>query len=107
MPKIHPTAIIEGNVSIGSEVEIGPYARIKGDVTICDGTIIETGTCIYGNVIIGESNKIGPYAIIGSDPQDLKYKVEEVGFVRIGNGNVKRVRNNTQTYIKRKRNCDR
>jgi UDP-N-acetylglucosamine acyltransferase len=88
MPKIHPTAIIEGNVSIGSEVEIGPYATIKGNVTICDGTIIETGTCIYGNAIIGESNKIGPYAIIGTDPQDLKYKGEETGFVRIGNGNV-------------------
>jgi UDP-N-acetylglucosamine acyltransferase len=88
MPKVHPTAIIEGNVSIGSDVEIGPYVVIKGNVTICEGTTIETGTCLYGNVVIGESNKIGPYAVIGSDPQDLKYKGEEVGFIRIGNGNM-------------------
>ncbi len=88
MPKIHPTAIIEGNVSIGSEVEIGPHVIIKGNVTICNGTTIEAGTCIYGNVVIGESNKIGPYAIIGADPQDLKYKGEETGFVKIGNNNV-------------------
>ncbi|MCS7299584.1 MAG: acyl-ACP--UDP-N-acetylglucosamine O-acyltransferase [Spirochaetia bacterium] len=87
MPKIHHTAIIEGNVNLGSEVEIGPYAVIKGNVIIGDGSILEIGSCIYGNVKIGNLNKIGPYAVIGSDPQDLKYKGEEVGFIEIGNEN--------------------
>ncbi len=88
MPKIHSSAIIEGNVSIGSEVEIGPNVVIIGNITIGDGTKINVGTCIYGNVHIGIKNKIGPYAIIGTDPQDLKYTGEEIGLIEIGYENV-------------------
>ncbi len=88
MPKVHPSAIIEGNVELGSEVEVGPNVILRGNIKIGDGTIIDVGTCIYGNVVIGISNKIGPYAVIGSDPQDIKYKGEEVGFVEIGDYNV-------------------
>lgn len=88
MPKIHHTAILEGDIKLGSEVEIGPNVVIRGNVVVDDGTKIDVGTCIYGNVIIGKMNKIGPYTIIGSDPQDIKYKGEEVGPVEIGDENV-------------------
>ncbi|MGC8964106.1 MAG: acyl-ACP--UDP-N-acetylglucosamine O-acyltransferase [Brevinematia bacterium] len=88
MKNIHSTAIIEGDVKIGSDVVIGPGVVIKGNIIIGDGTTLDTGTCIYGNVRIGNGNKIGPYTIIGTDPQDIKYKGEEVGFIEIGDNNV-------------------
>ncbi|MCX8028411.1 MAG: acyl-ACP--UDP-N-acetylglucosamine O-acyltransferase [Brevinematales bacterium] len=87
MPRVHHTAIIEGEVEIGSEVEIGPNVVIKGNVKIGDGTTIDAGSCIYGNVLIGIGNRIGPYTIIGTSPQDLKYGGEEVGPIEIGNHN--------------------
>ncbi|MFN4244868.1 MAG: acyl-[acyl-carrier-protein]--UDP-N-acetylglucosamine O-acyltransferase, partial [Brevinematia bacterium] len=87
MPKIHETAIIDGDVSLGSEVEIGPNVVIFGNVKIGEGTKIDVGTCIYGNVSIGVNNRIGPYAVIGSDPQDLKY-TGEIGFIEIGSDNI-------------------
>lgn len=88
MAKVHSSAIIEGNVKLGAEVIVGPGVVINGNVSIGDGTVLEVGTCVYGNVKIGVNNKIGPYVIIGTDPQDVKYKGEEVGFVEIGDSNV-------------------
>lgn len=88
MSKVHHTAILDGEVRLGADVEIGPNVVILGNVSVGDGTKIDVGTCIYGNVVIGRGNKIGPYAIIGSEPQDLKYRGDEVGAVEIGDENL-------------------
>uniref|UniRef100_A0A7V3ZW50 Acyl-ACP--UDP-N-acetylglucosamine O-acyltransferase n=2 Tax=candidate division WOR-3 bacterium TaxID=2052148 RepID=A0A7V3ZW50_UNCW3 len=85
--RVHPTAVIEGNVIIGEDVEIGPYVVVRGNVIIGNASKIGSHTIIEGNVEIGERNLIGPYAYIGGLPQDLSYKGER-SFIKIGNGNV-------------------
>lgn len=84
---IHKTAIIEGDVSIGANVSIGPYSYISGTVEIGDHTEIGPSVQIEGNVRIGENNQIHHAAYIGAPPQDVAYK----GFqssVEIGDNNI-------------------
>ncbi|MBN2403804.1 MAG: acyl-ACP--UDP-N-acetylglucosamine O-acyltransferase [Spirochaetes bacterium] len=84
---IHKTAIIEGNVSIGNNVKVGPYAYLSGEIQIGDNT--EIGHCVQieGNVIIGNYNKIGHSAHIGAPPQDVAYNGSNTS-VTIGNDNI-------------------
>ncbi len=86
---IHPTTIIQGDVQIDDQAEIGPYCVIKGDVKIGRGTIVESHVTLgskFGKVIIGDSNHFSPGAVIGGPPQDVSYKSETTELI-IGNGN--------------------
>ena len=66
---IHPTAIIEDNVEIGPDCEIGAYAVIKRFTKI------------------GARNRIFEHAVLGGEPQDLKFKGER-SQLEIGDDNV-------------------
>ena len=66
---IHPTAIIEDNVEIGPDCEIGAYAVIKQFTRI------------------GARNRIFEHAVIGGEPQDVKFKGES-SFLEIGDDNI-------------------
>ena len=66
MAKIHPTAVIEGDVELGSEVVIGPMCYLKGPL------------------IIGEGTQVGASCVIGTDGE---HKTRPpAGVVRIGRG---------------------
>ena len=84
---IHKTAIIDGNVTLGENVNIGPYAYLSGEIQI--GKDTEIGHCvrIEGNVKIGNANKIYHSAYIGAIPQDVSYS-GDVSFVKIGDNNL-------------------
>ena len=77
MPRVHPTAIIKGEVELGEEVEIGPYTIIEGKVIIGDGKKIGARVSIKGKVSIGANCKIHDGAVLGDEPQHLKYAGEE------------------------------
>lgn len=66
---IHPTAIIEDNVEIGPDCEIGAYAVVKRFTKI------------------GARNRIFEHAVLGGEPQDLKFKGEQ-SYLEIGDDNV-------------------
>ena len=66
---IHPTAIIEDNVEIGPDCEIGAYAVIKRFTRI------------------GARNRIFEHAVIGGEPQDVKFK-GETSYLEIGDDNL-------------------
>jgi UDP-N-acetylglucosamine acyltransferase len=89
MSKVHPTAILEGDVVLDDDVEIGPFCLIQGKVKIGRGTIVE-GHCFIGcktsEVEIGENNYFSPGAAIGGPPQDVGYKGERTR-LKIGNNN--------------------
>jgi len=85
--KIHTTAVIEGNVTFGDNVEVGPYTVISGNVEIGDNVKILAQAHISGNTKIGDNTKIFPFASIGTAPQDLKFHNEEV-FLEIGTNNL-------------------
>lgn len=66
---IHPTAIIENNVEIGPDCEIGAYAVVKQFTRL------------------GARNRIFEHAVIGGEPQDVKFK-GEISHLEIGDDNI-------------------
>lgn len=72
MNVIHPTAIIEGDVSLGKDNEILPY------------------TILQGPLEIGSGNRIGPHVVIGSPGQDTRNPRYECSKkkIRIGDRNI-------------------
>ena len=67
--QIHPTAVIEDNVEIGPDCEIGAYAVIKRFTRI------------------GARNRIFEHAVIGGEPQDVKFRGER-SYLEIGDDNL-------------------
>ena len=68
---IHPTAIIEDDVEIGVDCEVGAYAVIKRFTRI------------------GDRNRIFEHAVIGGEPQDVKFRGER-SYLEIGDDNLVR-----------------
>ena len=66
---IHSTAIIEDNVEIGPDCEIGAYAVIKRFTRL------------------GARNRVYEHAVVGGEPQDVKFKGEQ-SFLEIGDDNI-------------------
>ena len=66
---IHPTAIIENDVEIGPDCEIGAYAVIKRFTRL------------------GARNRVFEHAVIGGEPQDVKFKGER-SYLEIGDDNL-------------------
>ena len=83
---IHPTALIDKEVKLGSNVEVGAYVVIKGEVEIGDNSILKDHSVVYGPLKMGSGNTVHPGAVLGNISQDLKYK-GEVSQVIIGNNN--------------------
>jgi len=61
---IHKSAIIQGAVSIGKRVSIGPYTVITGPVVIGRDTKIGAHCCIMQNTSIGARGNIEPFSYI-------------------------------------------
>jgi UDP-N-acetylglucosamine acyltransferase len=66
---IHSTAVIEDNVEIGPDCEIGAYAVIKRYTRL------------------GARNRIYEHAVLGGEPQDVKYRGER-SYLEIGDDNI-------------------
>lgn len=67
--RIHPTAIIEDDVEIGPDCEIGAYAVIKRFTRL------------------GARNRIYEHAVLSGEPQDVKFKNEQ-SLLEIGDDNL-------------------
>ena len=78
MGNVHKSAIIEDSVKLGTDVTIGPFCCVTGNVTLGDGVNLESHVVVTGNTIIGEETHIYPFASIGHIPQDLKFGNEDV-----------------------------
>jgi UDP-N-acetylglucosamine acyltransferase len=83
---LHPQAHIDPSARLGKGVRVGPFAVIGPGVEIGDGTEVGAGAQIQGPARIGRENRIFPQACIGFEPQDLKFRGEEV-FLEIGDRN--------------------
>lgn len=80
---IHPTAIIDPRADIDSNVTIGPFCVIDGNVAIGAGSRLYQGVYVTGWTTIGENSELHPGAIVGHAPQDVKYKGER-SYCRVG-----------------------
>ena len=85
--KIHPTAIISDDASIGNNVEIGPYTVVENDVIIKDDCKIGSYVTLAEGVRLDKNVKVFNGAVLGTVPQDLKFGGEKT-LLEIGEGTV-------------------
>ena len=88
VPKIHPTAILEGDIGLADDVEIGPYCVLRGRIRIGAGTVLIQSVHLQGPLEIGAGNACYPGVAIGFAPQDkgFHHAKDGAGTV-IGDGN--------------------
>jgi UDP-N-acetylglucosamine acyltransferase len=84
---IHPTALVDPNARLASDVRIRAYTIIGANVSIGAGTEVGPHVVLDGWTSIGEYNQIFPFTTVGYPPQDLKYDGGETR-VEIGDHNV-------------------
>ena len=84
---IHPTAIVDPKAALGSDVEIGPFSIVGGDVQIGDGVRLHSHVVIEGRTSIGAGSEIFPFAALGCPPQHTRY-AGEPSTLEIGANNV-------------------
>ena len=85
--QIHSTSIVSKNVILDTNVKIGPYCNLDGNIFIGKNTVLKSHISITGNTEIGSDNVFFPFSNIGCDPQDLKFRGED-SFLKIGNSNI-------------------
>jgi UDP-N-acetylglucosamine acyltransferase len=85
--RIHPTAVLSGDIRLGDNVEIGPFAVLDGTITVGPDCVIRPGAYLFGNVTLGRANTVCTGAILGERPQHLKYN-DEPTRVEIGDCNI-------------------
>jgi len=85
--KIHPTAIVDKNVELADDVEIGPGAVIASNVRISSGCRIGPHVIIDSGTVLGPNVRVHAGAVIGTEPQDLKYSGKPTS-VEIGEGTI-------------------
>ncbi len=83
---VHPTAVIDAEAEIGTDVRIGPYCVIGKKVQLGDGCHLKSHVVMAGPCTIGSNNTFYPFASIGQQTQDLKYR-EEPTYLEIGDDN--------------------
>jgi UDP-N-acetylglucosamine acyltransferase len=84
--EIHPSAVVDPAVDLGSEVRVGPYAIIEAGCVIGDYCEVRAHAVICKGTLMGPRNQIGYGAVIGAEPQDFAYKGART-WVELGSGN--------------------
>ncbi len=102
--KIHPSAFISENVSMGKNNVIGPNVVMDGNITLGDNNIIGVGCFLYNNIRIGNNNNLTGSISCGLEGE-MGTKGDillEDGFVIIGNHNKIREFVTIQSPVRRK-----
>jgi UDP-N-acetylglucosamine acyltransferase len=83
---VHPTAVIDPDAKLADGVVVGPYTVIEADVVI--GADCEIGPFCFGSgTTVGARNRFESHCSVGASPQDLKYAGEATR-LEIGDENV-------------------
>ncbi|MFK7758936.1 MAG: acyl-ACP--UDP-N-acetylglucosamine O-acyltransferase [Phycisphaerales bacterium] len=73
MPKIHPSAIIDDQVTLADDVQIGPNCTLTGKIALGNGVKLIAGVYMQGPVTVGADTVFYPNSAIGFEPQDAKF----------------------------------
>lgn len=84
--RIHPTAVVDPAAELADGVVVGPHAVVGARVAVGEDTEIGGGAHVLGPTTLGRGNRVFPHACVGFEPQDLKYRGEEVA-LEVGDGN--------------------
>jgi len=74
MPKIHKTAIVDEQVILADDVEIGPYCVLSGQITLGAGVKLISMVHLQGPLTVGAGTVFYTHATIGFGSQDAKVK---------------------------------
>lgn len=85
--KIHASAVVADEVTLGANVRIGPFAVIEEDVVLGDDCEIAAHAVIKRHTRIGARSRVAEHAVIGGDPQDFKFAPDCVSYTEIGEDN--------------------
>jgi UDP-N-acetylglucosamine acyltransferase len=89
MPDIHPTAIVDREVELADDVEVGPHCVLRGRIQVGAGTRLLGNVYLTGPLSLGRNNVLYPFTALGFAPQDFKWDPKEPGAgLAIGEGNV-------------------
>ena len=92
MPTIHPTAIIEGDVTLADDVTVGPFCHLRGvlgPLRVGAGTRLRSFVMLEGPLDLGARNDLHPQVCLGGAPQDLGFPADTPGAgLIIGDDNV-------------------
>jgi UDP-N-acetylglucosamine acyltransferase len=72
--RVHPSAVIRGDVELADGVEIGPFCLLDGSIRIGAGSRLIAHVTVLGNTEIGDGNVLHPNVVIGDEPQDIGYQ---------------------------------
>jgi UDP-N-acetylglucosamine acyltransferase len=86
-PRVHPSAVIVGEVELGAGVEVGPLCMLDGRIRLGPRTRLVGHVTILGDTELGADNVLHPNCVIGDEPQDLGYSGVPRQ-VRIGDRNI-------------------
>ena len=84
---IHPTAVIGKRVAIPDNVVVNAFAVIEDDVEIGPDCEIGSHAVIKQFTKTGARNRIFEHAVIGGEPQDVKFH-REPSYLEIGDDNL-------------------
>jgi UDP-N-acetylglucosamine acyltransferase len=101
---IHPTAILEGNITLGEGNVIGPYCVFRGDIEIGNGNHFQGSAYLSNNIKISDNNVFYNQVSIGT-PGEMGSKGDvllDEGYVVIGSKNTIREFVNFNSPVRRK-----
>ncbi len=89
--RIHATSLVDPRAELADDVEVGPWCRIEGQVSIGAGTRLIGNVFLEGPLTLGRGNTVYPFTCLGFSPQDRKYDPRHPGAgVVIGDENIYR-----------------
>ncbi len=87
MANIHPTSIVDPQVQLADDVQIGPACTIQGPVTIGPGCRLIGHVYLNGPLTLGSDNTLYPYACLGFEAQIVGHQGDTAG-IAIGQRNI-------------------
>ncbi len=78
---------MDPSAEIADDVIIGPFAYVEANVTIGEGSRLDSHSTIKANSSLGKRNYVGQGTVLGGDPQDRKYQGETT-YLRVGDDNI-------------------
>lgn len=86
MTSIHPTALVDPEARLDTDVAIGPYAIVEGDTAIGARTEVRARAVVKRYTVLGSDNHVHENAVLGGEPQDVGFLGGESALV-IGDRN--------------------
>ena len=83
---VHPTALVDPSVELGSGTVVGPYCIVGVGVSLGENCWLQHHVTLAGPLRAGNGNKFYAYCSIGQQTQDLKYRGEPT-YLELGDDN--------------------